>query len=133
MTDDGVNRLLMSDELRGVVPLLEEEAVSRYSNSYIVAGFNLIVDDQPHVFSGLVVGMSNEASVFKLDVRASISDAYDILKKTFTGVVKCESFLLYYDTEDFTLSGPFDVVNPKIMDFDRDNKMCTLGLDLVRS
>jgi hypothetical protein len=39
---------------------------------------------------------------------------------------------MHLDDDEIVMEGPFKFSSPKIMNFDHQNKMCTLGVDLIK-
>jgi len=132
MIEDNTNRLLMSDSLRGQVPELEAESTAIQEESFIIVGLELYVSGSPRVFAGTAVGISNEDSVIKLDAKVNISEAYDVFTLCATENVECKNCYVTHGERVLTLSGPYKLSAPKMVDFDRQTKMCTLGIDLIK-
>lgn len=130
ITDDTVNRLLMSDNLKGVVPEFEDE-VSKYEDAYVIA--SLVMGDDLQVMSASLLGFSFEEDVVKLDLRLNNREAFGIVKKSVSSVLLCQECFLSLANEDIRLTGPFRIASPKLLDFDRQGKICTLGIDLIRT
>jgi hypothetical protein len=78
------------------------------------------------------VGFSLESSgSIKVDLRVKTADAYGIMKKFTTGLLKCKTCFVTLGDDDIQLFGLFDVASPKVLDFDPQSKTCTLGVDLI--
>jgi hypothetical protein len=135
MMNDATNRLLMSDSLRGMVPELEEDKIRDMSDAFLVGGMELIYDDMDEidVLAGKIEGISFEAlSTIKLDVRLELKKAYDTIKKYASTGLSCRMFYLYHGDDELIFEGPYKISSSKLLDFDFENKMCTLGVDLVK-
>ena len=132
MVEDESNRLLMSDELRGMVPELEEQ-VKAFEDAFVIATLVLSRDQISYNFTGKVDGFSLESSKdVKIDIRVSISTAFDVMKSVSEGSLDCKFCILMLGQTELCLEAPFRVSSPKMMDFDHQNKMCTLGIDLIK-
>ena len=130
ITDDTVNRLLMSDSLKGVVPDFEDD-VSKYEDAFVVASI-VFGEEHKQILSASLVGFSFEGAVTKLDIRLSTLEAFKISKKIISDSLECSECFLTLASEDIRLGGPFQISSPKLLDFDRQNKLCTLGIDLIK-
>jgi hypothetical protein len=134
MIDDS-NRLLMSDSIKGMVPELEDDQIEQLSDSYVMTTFQFLLEGTEKILGGSLVGISLEnLEEIKLDVRVNLGDAYDIIKKYVeeTSRLSCGMFYMHLGDSEIPFSGPFEVSRPKIHDFDHQNKMCTLGVDLIK-
>lgn len=134
MIDDS-NRLLMSDSIKGMVPELEDEQIVSLSDSYVMVTFQFLVDDTEKILGGSLVGIAFDTQEeAKIDARVNLGDAYDIIKKYVqTSRLSCGVFYMHLGDNEIPFVGPFAVAHPKIHDFDHQNKMCTLGVDLIKS
>ena len=132
MNEALVDRILMSDALKGVVPDLED-SIKKYEDSFIVVSMLLNAgEDEDTYVSGPVVGLSFESSgVIKSDFKVRVAVAHSVMKKFTTGLLKCKTCFVTLGEDDIQLFGPFNVESPKVLDLDPQNKMCTLGVDLI--
>ena len=79
---DNTDRILMSDDIRGMVPELETESLKDYNDSFVVATIDLSNEGHTDILVGSVAGISFEnASEIKLDVRVNIDEAFRTVKK----------------------------------------------------
>ena len=122
----------MSDSLRGMVPELEDERLDEIEDSFVIVALALDTEDIP-VIAGSLVGISHEMTSIKLDMRLPIQSSYTFFKSCMTSEAVCKICHLSYMNENIDLKGPFLISSPRIVDFDRQNKMCTLGVDLIKS
>jgi hypothetical protein len=133
---DTSDRLLMSDSLLGMVPELETESVSvsKFSDSFIVATLDFTEAGIADILVGSISGLSieNNSTEIKLDIRVNIDEAFGIIKKFKTTGLSCRMFYMHLDDDEIVMEGPFKFSSPKIMNFDHQNKMCTLGVDLIK-
>lgn len=131
--NDSTSRLMMSDSLQGMVPQLEDEALEKYSDSFVVGVLEL--DPQQFIDSPLVgslVGLAVE-EITKFDVKTSISAAYAILKMaTMNAKIICNAFQFHLGPDVTRVVGPFFLQSPRMIDLDHDRKTCTLAVDLVK-
>jgi hypothetical protein len=126
------NRLLMSDELRGMVPELDEQTKS-YEDSLVIASLVLTRAEDHHV-TGKVVGLSLEnGKEVKVDIRVDISTAFHVMKEVSTDVMTCKFCALILGGIEHFLDAPYAVSSSRMVDFDHHVKMCTLGLDLIKA
>jgi len=130
---DNTDRILMSDDIRGMVPELETESLKDYNDSFVVATIDLSNEGHTDILVGSVAGISFEnASEIKLDVRVNIDEAFRTVKKHKTTGLSCRMFYMYLGDDELLLEGPYKISSSKMMDFDHQNKMCTLGVDLIK-
>jgi hypothetical protein len=135
MIEDSTNRLLMSDSIRGMIPELEEEYVASLSDSCVIITLELQSElSEPFTtLSGILVGISMETvSLIKIDIRTRLNEAYDTIKKYSTSGLSCRMFYMHLEDNQISLSGPYKISSSKILDVDHQNKMCTLGVDLIK-
>lgn len=129
MIEDSANRLLMSDSIKGMIPDLEEEYISKLSDSYVIASLS----DTNYVVSGILVGVSLENhGEIKIDIRIKLNEAYNAIKNYTTSGLSFRMFHMHLGDDEICLPGPYKISSPKILDIDPQNKMCTLGVDLIR-
>lgn len=132
---DEEDRLLMSDSLVGMIPELEEGKIKDIDDALLVVAFELIYEnlDEVDVLAGRTEGISFEStSEIKVDMRVQLNKAYDTIKKFKTTGLSCRMLHLYLGDDELNIEGPFKVANTKLFNFDIENKMCTLGFDLVK-
>ena len=135
MIEDNANRLLMSDSIKGMVPELEEERIDDISTSFVVAAMEMMYEfDSSHdVIAGKVVGLSLETiNEVKLDIRIELEKAYQLVKKYSSSGLSCRMLYLHLGDDEICFEGDFRIASPKMLDFDHQNKMCTLGIDLIK-
>lgn len=122
------DRIIMSESLVGMLPQLDQEVAGSLEESFVVAAldfdFELVV--------GSLAGISVEATSIKVDVQVLLSEAYSVLKEFSSTRLSCRVLYLRFGGDEICMEGPFEVVSSKIMDFDRQNKMCVLGVDLIK-
>ena len=126
------DRILMSDSIRGMVPELEEEQMRTFEDAFVIASFELRREESVDILSGKVVGVSCEERATKIDVRLHNHEAYGLFKSAMQGALVCDNLYLWLGTDETKLSGPFKMTSPKMLDFDHQHKMCTLGVDLIK-
>ena len=123
--------LLMSDDLREVVQDLED-VEDNFPNDVVHLVLALISESSSEPVAGRLVGLSLEEKEVKLDMRLSIAESYEITKEKQTSGLSCRMFYLYLGNDEIHFEGPYQVASVRMMDFDQQNKTCTLGLDLIR-
>lgn len=132
---EDANTLLMSDSLKGMVPELEEPSQEQHSDfSIIYAVLGLYSQDYSDPLAGRAVGFSHEKTgEIKVDVRIKTIEAYEFFKKLKTTRLSCGMLYLYLGDDEICFDGPYEVSCPRIFDMDLQNKMCTLGVDLIKT
>jgi len=129
MIEDRSNRLLMSDSIRGMIPELEEEYIASLGDSYVI----ITLTDLTSITSGILVGISIEClAEIKLDIRVKLNEAFSTIKNYTTSGLSCRLLYMHLSDDEICLPGPFKISSPKILDIDHQNKMCTLGVDLIK-
>lgn len=135
MINDKDTRLLMSDSLLGMIPDFEDNdnQIKLLSNTFIVAALEILVDQNIDVFTGSLTGISfDKLEEIKLDIRLELNIAYDIIKKFKSSKLLCKILHLYYVDNEICFEGPYKIFSTKVMDFDRESKLCTVGFDLIK-
>lgn len=129
MIQDDSDRLIVSDSLEGLLPDLEQESFSAVEESFVVAALDFDFD----LIAGSLSGISVENNLStKIDIQVSLNEAYNVIKNFSTTRLSCRVLYLRFGNDEFCLEGPFEVVSLKIMEFDRQNKMCVIGVDLIK-
>jgi hypothetical protein len=130
---DNSSRLLMSESLKGMIPELEEEQTRAFSDAFVVTTLELNTPKESNLIVGSLDGISfDNSSEIKLDIRVEVKEAYEAFKKYTTAGLSSRLLYLHLGDNEICLEGPFKVNNFKIMSFDHQNRMCTLGVDLIR-
>lgn len=133
MINDKDSRLLMSDSLLGMIPDFEDKQIKLLSNTFIIAALEILIDQNVDVFTGSLVGISFEKlEEIKLDIRLELNVAYDIIKKFKSSEFLCKMLYLHYADDEICFEGPFKIFSTKVMDFDRESRLCTVGFDLIK-
>lgn len=133
--DKDSNTLMMSESLKGTVPELEGQAASpRIDSSIIYAFLGLYSQDYSEPIAGRAVGFSLEKTGdVKVDLRVKTAEAYEFFKKHATSRLSCGMLYLYLGDDEICLDGPYEISNPRIFDIDPQNKVCVLGVDLIKA
>jgi hypothetical protein len=129
MIQDDTDRLIMSDSLVGMLPSLDQETISAAEESFVVAALDFDFDLIVGSLSG--ISIENTASA-KIDIQVSLNEAYSVVKNFSTSGLSCRVLYLRFGNDEFCMEGPFQVISSKIMELDRQNKMCVLGVDLIK-
>lgn len=133
MIDDTINRILMSDSLRGIVPDLEDDSsqISEHLfNSFIIV---ILEMNDAEFLTGSLDGISLEEKVIKLDVKLKIDSVYDIINDMSLGAVPaCNAVQLHFGEKATRIVGPFKFASPKMFAIDHQNKLCVLAIDLIK-
>ena len=133
MIDDKDNRLLMSDSLKGMVPTLEDEVVGRLQDSFVIVSLETSHDEKGNdVLSGVCSGVSFEATSVKVDLRIELPRGYDFLKRILKETVICNRLYLSRGDDVMKIEGPYRIVSPRLSDFDYQDILCTMGIDLFK-
>lgn len=133
MIDESKNRVMMSDSLKGVLPEFEEEQIQAFSESFIVTTLEINVGGTSDLLSGGLVGISFDSlAEIKLDIRVSTKEAYETIKKYTTSGLASRVLFLHLGDDEIVFQGDYKIVNPKAVSFDHQNRMCTLGVDLIK-
>lgn len=136
MQEENDNRLLMSDDLRGKVPELDDDILKQYESNFIFGVLEGVDPAAGNNMLGNLVGLALENPV-KWDFRVGLETALRFLSRyagdsPTTITIRCEGFQLFLGDGVLRFPGPFNVVKPKIYDIDNGNRMCTLAVDLTR-
>lgn len=126
---DEDDKLMMSDSLRGQIPEIEQ---LEDDDSFVIFALAVRNVSGADVFAGSLVGMAIEPSCTKVELRVETSKAYEFVTSHVELGWECMEYHLQTATRDFVKSGPFNVISPRLMDFDKSSKQCTLGFDLVK-
>lgn len=133
MINDTSNRILMSDSLRGAVPDLEDDSSQtseQFFDSFIIAVLEM---NDAEFLTGSLNGISLEEKVIKLDVKLKIDSVYDIISDMSLGVAPiCNAIQLHLAEKANRIVGPFKFTSPKMFAIDHPNKLCVLGIDLIK-
>lgn len=122
----------MSKELDGVIPDLEE--VQDQIASYVVLGMHCVDrEGQSSVYSGTLVGVSIEDISIKLDISSSIEVAYDFISSSSRQGFSCSSCFLFFGDRETQIDGPYKIKCTRMLEIDREQKMCVLGVDLIKT
>lgn len=132
MIDSSSNRLLMSDALKGMVPELEEDQIHTYSDGFVVTTLEVYDGENSTLIVGSLDGFSqDENTEIKLDVRVEVKEAFYVIKKYTSTRLSSRVLYLHLGDDEISFQGPYKISNPKMMSFDHQNRMCTLGVDLI--
>lgn len=127
---DEDEKLLMSDSLRGQIPDLEQ--LDSQDDYFVI--FALVARSKftAEIIIGTLVGISVEPDIVKVEMRIETSKAYDFLTAHMSTGWECLEYHLQTASKDYTETGPFRISSPRMMDFDKSDKHCTLGFDLLK-
>jgi len=125
-------RLLMSEDIKGNIPSLENPPAPKNENSFLLSTIVLACQgSEPELVVGSISGISRE-DVLKIDIRTPVTVAYGWVKKSFFFSIDCLAVEMSMQNDSYVVPGKYKVRNIKLYDIDHVNKMCTLGLDLLR-
>ena len=125
------NRLIMSDSLRGRIQDLDQEATEKPSDSSFVVALEFEFDLILGNLSG--ISIENNCQCLKVDIYTSLNEAYQVIKEVSNSKLSCRVFYLRLGSDELCIEGPFEVSSAKMLEIDRQNKLCVLGVDLIKS
>ena len=124
---------MMSDSIRGVIPDFDEETVKKFEDSFVVSALEIVSGNDTNAIVGNTVGVSFDGDTgVKLDIRVTMSEAFDLLQRHNGGGVACGNLYMQLGDHEICKTGPFKVLSLKAMDFNHQEKMCILGIDLTK-
>lgn len=126
------NRLLMSDSLVGLLPEIQDKDFNSPIDFSIVVNLDLISSNFNIVLVGSLVSCSFEIATSKLSIKLDLKTSHEFLKKYTSSGFTCRNAHLYLGDDDIHLEGPYQVCDPKISDIDKQLKMCTLEIALIK-
>jgi hypothetical protein len=118
--------LMMSSELQGLVPDLEDEPVFDYSNLTVVQ-CKIAGQDEPVI--GQLVSVSTHED-HDLELRVGTRIALEIFKNVAD--ITLEEIRVIYLDASVSLGGPFMINHVKIREVDQKSQSCIACLKLVR-
>lgn len=122
---------MMSDELHGNVPALEDESGEADITSnfvMVVAARRVGAEQQP--VTGALRTVLFDPTQPEIEIRVEMKDAFDIIEANNQVFDK---FDLHHGERIVPMAGPFVVKAARIQDIDVVNQVCTLGLLLDRA
>ncbi len=126
------NNSLVSEAIRDQLPEIEEAILAQIKDRYVTVKIFLDGQQNEVIVAGSLVGISVEDSI-KIDVRTKLEVAYVVTTDHLRGMEYiCKGLVLDLGSSSTHLEGERGVISPKMYDFDHENMLCTLGLDLVR-
>ena len=131
--EDEEDRLLMSDSLVGMVPDLEKQEILNQADAFLVSALEVETENGIEIIAGSVVGLSIDEDILKVDMRTSINKSFNLIKsmKYFSNI-HCRYLYLQQGREEIIFEGIYTIKSPRILDFDHKERMCTLGVDLIK-
>ena len=117
--------LMMSSELQGLVPDLEDESIFGYGQLAVVL-CKVLGQDEP--IKGNLVGVSTYDNP-DIELKIDITTALEIFKNMAD--ITFESIQVIYLETSVSLGGPFMISGVKVRDVDQSKRDCTLCLKLV--
>lgn len=124
------SRILMSDELRGTVPDLEEEVPEDpNAGQHVVVIAHRRVMEQIDPIVGILRSVLLNGIEPKIEFRVQMKDAMDIVD---TPGVSFDGFELHHGERIIKVPGPYIVTAAQIDDISPPDQMCTLGLHLKK-
>jgi len=134
MIDSTTNRLLMSDSLKGMIPELEDEITQNLTSMDSVV-ITVIEINGLEPIIGTLDGIQIEKQSIKLDVKLKLEEAYDMFTLIASGGdcdLLCNGIQLHLSEKINRIIGPYILTSPKLFGIDISNKLCVLGMDLLK-
>jgi len=132
MIDSTTNRLLMSDSLKGMIPELEDEVTQTLTSMDSVV-ITVIEINGLEPLIGTLDGIQVEKQSIKLDVKLKLEEAYEIFILITSGAdLLCNGIQLHLSEKINRIIGPYFLTSPKLFGIDMHNKLCMLGMDLIK-
>jgi len=134
MKNDNFDNLMMSDSIKGqILDFDDNDAVKKLEDSFLVTALEVKFDGNIEPLVGSTVGLSFDTNeCVNIDLRVNTAVAYELLRKYNISTVECMAFYMSLGQEEICNVGPYKFVSLKMLDFDHQNKMCTLGIDMVK-
>lgn len=115
--------VMMSSELQGLIPELENETSPEYNDSAEVI---YKIKDQDEELRSLLMGVSSD---FEFDVLSDLKSALEIFKNRDDIIL--DNIRIIYQGTTIHLDGPFKLTGVKIKDINHARQFCTLGFKLL--
>ena len=116
---------MMSSELQGLVPDLEDESIFAYEQLAVVH-CKIVGQDEP--IKGNLVGVSTYNHL-DIELKIDITTALEIFKNMAD--ITFESIQIIYLETSVSLGGPFMISGVKVRNVDQPKRDCTLCLKLA--
>jgi hypothetical protein len=118
--------LLMSEELHGQIPDLDEQYFTLIENLILVRGIFETPDGEDYLDGPLVAILSSDNP--EVEIKLNLPLALDVVRRKSNLVFK--SFNVYHKKVPTVLNGPFTISAAKICDINVNEQYCTLILGL---
>lgn len=133
------SNILMSDVLKGNVPMLESDEIELLANQSIMVIMNIHINDEPNVIVGALHSIMSDQGGFELELKAQLSEALQIIMnsnmcKSKINLVVTNFELHKGEKEPIVFqkeSEPFTIKGSRLMSIDYINDMCTLMINLL--
>jgi len=122
--------ILMSDTLKGNVPVLEDEPAppDPLENQHVVVIAAKRVGSQVDAIVGILRGVLFDVDP-EIEFRIQLSEAMDIIEAPG---ISFDGFELHHGERIINMGGPYLVKAARIDDISSKDQMCTLGLHLKK-
>ena len=119
---------MVSDSLQGV---LSNEDIEKFGQRYISAA--IVVDPIDLSLTGNLVGIEFGVNP-KLDIKVLISEVFKFIGGILVDDKRrvASNILLNLGDDSVVISGPFKILNAKIIEIDSINQLCVLAIDLFK-
>jgi hypothetical protein len=121
---------LVSDDIKDSLDT-EQDYQKRYQDSCITA--LLLATNETTSMFGILLGIELSLCI-KIDIKVAIADAFEFIKSiNDDNVDRIKAIALNHDDNITKMSGPFNIVNTKIIEIDANSKTCVLAIDLIKN
>ena len=119
---------MVSDSLQGV---LSNEDIEKFGQRYISTA--IVVDPIDLSLTGNLVGIEFGVNP-KLDIKVLISEVFKFIGGILVDDKRriASNILLNLGDDSIVISGPFKILNAKIIEIDSINQLCVLAIDLFK-
>ena len=118
------SKIIMSEELQGLIPELEDDTASEYGSNAVVQ-FDIL--DQKIPLRGPLVSVTSSQAM-EFEIRSTIEAALAIYK--IKNDVIFDKIKIIYHEESLTHEGPFMISDIKIHDIKHSEQICVLKMSL---
>jgi len=121
-------KLLVSDSLQDS---LNEEQTSQIDDMFISVA--IVTEQRENSLIGNLVGIEFSENP-KIDVKSSLKNAFSFVGSVLLNknLRICDSIMLMHNVSSIKMSGPFQILNAKIIEIDPSNYCCVLAIDLIK-
>lgn len=122
------DRLITSESLSDRMPDISG-VIEQEEETFYVCTVALRRGPEVELLSGRTMYFS-KGSQITVELRTGLSESFALLKACLSGELMCDGVYLSFGEDVLEVKGPFDILAPRVADFDMQEKTCTLGLDM---